>query len=251
MTIISLIILSTGALIGFSAGLFGIGGALIATPLLNILAHLPPMLALATPLPTALPSAIAGTIAYHREGLIEFRVVRFVLAGAVPASLLGTWLTQFVQGDAMMLATGAFMLLVGGTFFVRGWLLGETAVQELRLQPISLVVTGVVAGFIAGFLAIGGGLVLVPMFVRFNHMKFKQATATSLFCVAVLSVPATLGHWALGHIDWGVAALLALASTPMSFLGARAAITMRNRTLERVYGTFMIAFAVYFLWRVL
>jgi uncharacterized protein len=245
-----LIVLCIGALIGFSAGLFGIGGALIATPLLNIFAHLPPMLALATPLPTALPSALSGCVAYYREGLIEFRVVRFVLAGALPASLLGTWLTKFIAGDAMMLVTGAFMLLVGGTFFVRGWLLAEAKEREIRLQPTSLILTGIGAGLIAGFLAIGGGLVLVPMFVRLNHMKFKQATATSLFCVAVLSVPATLGHWALGHIDWGVALILALASTPMSFLGARAAITLRNRTLERIYGTFMIAFAVYFLWRI-
>ena len=242
------IIAVIGASIGFSAGLFGIGGALIATPLLKILLGLSPMLALATPLPTALPSALSGTIAYYREKLIRFELVKWVLVGALPMNIAGTWLTKYVAGEAMMLATGVFMLLVGGTFFVRGWLLKESHEPE-HFTSKSLVLTGAVAGFLAGFLAIGGGLVMVPAFVRINRMKFKQATATSLFCVAVLSLPATLGHWYLGHIDWTIALVLALFSTPMSFLGARLAIKLRNRTLERIYGTFMIVFALYFLWQ--
>ncbi len=242
------IIAAIGASIGFSAGLFGIGGALIATPLLKIFVGLAPMLALATPLPTALPSALSGTIAYYREKLIRFELVKWILIGALPLNIVGTWLTKYVAGEAMMLCTGAFMLLVGGTFFVRGWLLQESHEPE-HITSKSLILTGAVAGFLAGFLAIGGGLVMVPAFVRINRMKFKQATATSLFCVAVLSIPATLGHWYLGHIDWTIALVLALFSTPMSFLGARLAIRLRNRTLERIYGTFMIAFALYFLWQ--
>jgi uncharacterized protein len=243
-----LIIASIGSMIGFSAGLFGIGGALIATPLLNILVNMPPMLALATPLPTALPSALSGTVAYYKAKLINFDVVTFVIVGAVPANVLGTWLTKSIAGQAMMMFTGGFMVLVGITFFVRGWLLAERE-QEISISTPKLISIGVMAGFLSGFLAIGGGLVMVPALVRICGMKFKQATATSLFCVAILSIPATLGHWYLGHIDWTAAFFLALASTPASFLGAKAAIKLRNKTLERIYGTFMITFAVYFLWR--
>ena len=249
LTITTFLIAAIGAGIGFSSGLFGIGGALIATPLLRLLVAMPPMLALATPLPVALPAALAGTVAYYRGGFIRFDIVKYVLVGAIPANLVGTWLTSFVAGEAMMIFTGAFMLLVGGTFFVRGWMLAESPDEAERTLPTSLVLTGVVAGFLAGFLAIGGGLVMVPAFVRLNRMKFKRATATSLFCVAVLSVPASIGHWFLGHIDWQVALLLACVATPMSYLGARAAITLRNSTLERIYGTAMVVLAVYFIVR--
>lgn len=243
------IVLTIGSLIGFSAGLFGIGGALIATPLLKVLLEMPPMLALATPLPTAFPSALSGTVAYYKAKLINFNVVKYVIASAIPANLFGTYLTSFTGGQAMMIFTGIFLVLVGGTFFVRGWLLAEKESVEKEPSPITYLGIGVGAGFLSGFLAIGGGLVMVPAFVRLCGMKFKQATATSLFCVAILSLPATLGHWYLGHIDWKAALFLALASTPASFLGAKAAITMRNKTLERIYGTFMIAFAIYFLWK--
>jgi uncharacterized protein len=243
----AIIILFIGIVIGFSSGFFGIGGALVATPLLKILAAMPPMLALATPLPVALPSAIAGSVAYYKNGLIDFSTVRTVLITALPMNLLGTWLTRFVDGGVMMMLTGGFMLLVGATFFVRGWLFAESTEPERR-STTALAVTGALAGLLAGFLAIGGGLVMVPAFVRAVRMPFKRATATSLFCVAVLSMPASIGHGLLGHIDWLVAAMLSVIAVPMSYLGARAAITLRNKTLERIYGTFMIAFAAYFLY---
>ncbi len=237
-----------GAVIGFSSGLFGIGGALVATPLLRLLVDMPPMLALATPLPVALPAAISGSVAYYKGGLIDFKVVRNVLLTALPANLIGTWLTQYVAGYVMMLCTAGFMLLVGGTFFVRGWLFKEVDEQE-RSSPLALAFTGAVAGFLAGFLAIGGGLVMVPAFVRVLRMRFKKASATSLFAVAVLSIPASIGHFWLGHIDVVVALMLSVVAAPMSFLGAKAAITLRNKTLERLYGTFMVFFALYFLYR--
>jgi uncharacterized membrane protein YfcA len=237
-----------GAMIGFSSGLFGIGGALIATPLLKLLVAMPPMLALATPLPVALPSAISGSAAYYKNGLIDFKAVRNVLWSALPANLLGTWLTQYMHGQVMMLLTGGFMMLVGITFFVRGWLFQESHKPE-HSSAAGFAVTGAIAGFLAGFLAIGGGLVMVPAFVRGMNMKFKKATATSLFAVAVLSVPASIGHFLLGHIDVVVALILALIAAPMSYLGAQTAIKLRNNTLERIYGTCMIAFAAYFLLR--
>jgi len=241
-------IAAIGLLIGFSSGLFGIGGALIATPLLKLLVAMPPMLALATPLPVALPSAISGSVAYYNNGLIDFKAVRNVLWSALPANLLGTWLTQYMNGQVMMMLTGGFMMLVGITFFVRGWLFQESHEPE-RSSAVGFAITGAIAGFLAGFLAIGGGLVMVPAFVRGMNMRFKKATATSLFAVAVLSVPASVGHFLLGHIDVIVAVMLALVASPMSYLGAQVAMKLRNKTLERIYGTFMIAFAAYFLLR--
>jgi uncharacterized membrane protein YfcA len=248
-TVLSLIWTAcVGGLIGFSSGLFGIGGALIATPLLNIVLALPPMLALATPLPVALPSAVSGSVAYYKGGLIDFRTVRTVLVAALPANVLGTALTKYMDGTVMMIFTGAFMLAVGGTFFVRAWLLAERNEPE-RSSFIVLVITGFAAGFLAGFLAIGGGLVMVPAFVRALNMPFKRATATSLFCVAILSIPASIGHFLLGHIDLRIAFVLACTAIPMAYIGANVALNLRNRTLERIYGTVMILFALYFLYR--
>lgn len=246
-TVWYVIVAAIGGLIGLSSGMFGIGGALIATPLLALYAGLPPFLALGTPLPAALPSAISGSVVYHRNRLINLPLALRILPAAVPFNLLGTWATTLVSGDAIMFATGGFVLLVGGTFFIRGWLLKPAAESEPRIGWGKAIASGAAAGLLSGFLAIGGGIVLVPAFVKINRLPLKSALATSLLCVAALSVPGSVGHFLLGHIDVPAMLVLTACVVPAANIGARLAVNMRSRTLERIYGTFMILFALYFL----
>lgn len=236
-----------GSIIGFCSGLFGIGGALIATPLLNTALGMSPFLALATPLPVAIPSALSGTLAYYKHKLIDFRSATYVLLGALPANLLGVYSTKFVSGHALMVLTGLFLAYVGTTFFIRGWLQREQSNQEERVQLPLLLSTGVLAGYLSGLLAIGGGIVMVPIFVRIVRMPLKKALATSLFCVAILALPSSIGHFYLGHIAVYPMFLLMITAIPFSYLGARTAIAIRSITLERIFGTFTIVFAIYFL----
>ncbi len=232
--------------------MFGIGGALIATPLLNTILGLPPLLALATPLPVAIPSALTGTITYYRYGLIDFKSAKYILIGALPANIAGVYATKLIGGSGLMMLTGIFLAYVGITFFIRGWLQREEPPrpdQQEQQRTTLLLITGAFAGFLSGLLAIGGGIVMVPAFIRFNHMKMKKALATSLFCVAILAIPSSLGHFQLGHIDIRHMLVLMISAVPLSYLGARMAIAMRNKILERAFGTFTIAFALYFLLR--
>lgn len=236
-----------GCIVGLAAGMFGIGGSLIATPLLNIVVGLPPYLALGTPLPVTIPSALSGTVAYYKYGLIDFRSARYVLAGAIPTNILGVYLTKLVGGQALMVMTGLLLAYVGITFFIRGWLQREEPSNAERNNGVTLLLTGMCVGFLSGLLALGGGILMVPAFIRFNRMKLKKALATSLFCVALLAIPSSIGHFQLGHIDlWHMVALM-LPAVPLSYLGARLAIAIRNKILERIFGTFIITFAVYFL----
>lgn len=107
------------------------------------------------------------------------------------------------------------------------------------------------AGFIAGFLAIGGGVVLVPVFVRWFGLPIHQALATSLVCVAAMAIPGTIVHGILGHIDWRAAVILAVATLPTAALGARTALALKSRVLERAYGVLLSVFGIWFLIRTL
>lgn len=236
----------TGMITGTSSGLFGIGGAMIGTPLLKLFVGLSPMLALATPLPAAFPASVSGSWNYYKAGLIQLRVAKYILLGGIPSAFVGSMLTQYVEGNFMMLLTAVFLSLVGGTFFVRGWILQEKTEAMKKLSVTQLLISGCASGFLAGFLAIGGGVVMIPVFVQFVRMNIKQAFATSLFCVAILAIPGIIGHAYLGHIHWQTALILSFVSIPASFLGSRLAIRARSQQLERLYGTFMIIFAAYF-----
>lgn len=236
-----------GAIVGFSSGLFGIGGSLIATPLLRTIVDLAPLLALASPLPAVIPSAISGSFVYARQGLIDTNVLRITLICGAPAVAVGSYVTRFVDGTVLMVLTGAFLLLVGGTFIIRGWLLRTDVVHIYQPTPLRVAGIGIVAGFFAGLLAVGGGIVFVPAFVRLLRMPLKQALATSLICVGCFAIPGTIIHAWLGHIDWMTTLILAIMVIPFSNIGARLAVKLRNQTLERTYGVFLMVFAVWFI----
>lgn len=245
--IVTLII---GAIMGLSSGMFGIGGALIGTPLLKIFMGMSPILALATPLPAAIPSAFSGSIAYFRKGLIDFRLSAQILAGAILTTLLGTYCTTLVSGSVLMITTGIVLLWVGISFFIRGWLNREAVIEENFVPPLKIIILiGLLSGFLSGFLAIGGGIIMVPFLTRFAKISIKKALAISLFCVAIIAIPASIGHFQLGHIDVPIMLILAVVVIPFSFIGAKIAISLKNQTLERIYGTFIMIFALYFLWK--
>lgn len=240
-----------GAIIGMSSGLFGIGGALLATPLLSIGLGLAPKIAVATPLPAAIPSAVSGSVAYSRKRLVRFDVVRRVLLCALPATVVGAWVNRFTP-DALLLITTGLLLAYSAIMFLRSGFGRERAIAEVVRTGIArgpLNLASALAGFMSGFLAIGGGMVMVPALVRIAHLDIKEALATSLFCVAALAVPGVVVHAINNHIDWGVALSLAAVVIPFSYLGAFTATRMRSRTLARLYGGAMLLFSIYFIVR--
>lgn len=245
----TLIVILIGALSGLSSGMFGIGGALLATPLLKIGLGLTPLLALATPLPATLPSAVSGSIGYARKHILRFDIAWRVLVFAMPMNILGAYLTRFTPGSVLMIATGIMLLYSAWTFLRRGWKkqpMAEQPVEEKRFGALACA-SGALTGFISGFLAIGGGAVMVPAFVAILGLPMKQALATSLLCVAALAIPGVVVHHLNGSIDWSIALLLCLVVVPFSYLGARLASALRTSTLEKTYGGVMLAFALYFI----
>lgn len=261
MTVILTVLV--GLITGFTAGMFGIGGALLSTPLLREMVGLSALVALATPLPATLPAAISGSFIYRKEGYLRFDVALRVLAAALPANILGAWIVQFVDGPIMMILTG-IVLLYSAILFLRKGMKGraerklakaegreavEVVEEERELGVLMTIGIGLLSGFMSGFLAIGGGMVMVPAFVILLKMPTKQALATSLFCVAVLAIPGTIIHHMNGFIDWQAAGILMVTVFPMSALGARVASRMKSRTLEMTYGVLTMVFAVAFILR--
>jgi uncharacterized membrane protein YfcA len=102
---------------------------------------------------------------------------------------------------------------------------------------------GVVAGLFSGLLGIGGGVIMVPGFTKLR-LTLKSAIATSLVCVGVFGVPATITHALLGHVDWRLAALLTIGVVPGARLGASLTVRADERHLRLVVGAFLGVIAV-------
>jgi uncharacterized protein len=238
------VILAIGAGVGFLSGLFGKGGSAVATPLLTA-AGVPPLLAVASPLPATIPTTLAAASAYWRQGCLEHRVFRLTLAWGIPATILGAALSGWVNAGSLVLATDVLVAGIG----VRVLLLPSvrTASEAEAVSSRAVAVVAVVVGLLAGLLANSGGALLAPLYLTVLHLPIKRTFATSLSAATVLALPATVIHAALGHIDWTIVAVFGLASVPFSVLGARVAVRSRSERLERGYGLTLAVLGAAFL----
>jgi uncharacterized membrane protein YfcA len=240
-----LAIMVVGAGIGFLGGLLGKGGSALATPLL-VAFGIPPVIALAAPLPATVPGTLVAADSYRRKGLIDRDVLLWSLVAGVPATIVGAIGSKFIDAHALILVTDA-VIAVLGLRMVFGAAHGEAAVSDGPVDRRLIVGVAVVTGLAAGLLANSGGFLLAPLFIAVLGMAIKPALGTSLAVAAVLAVPGTLVHLYLGHLDLVVVAAFAVTSVPLSRLGAKTALRTDPSRLERGYGAVLALLGAGFL----
>lgn len=230
-----------GALAGLLSGLFGIGGGTVMTPGLSALG-LVPIVAVATPLPVVLPTAMVGAFTYHRAGEVDVRAAAWISLTGAGASAVGAALTKVVNARLLLIVT-AVLLAWQSVQILRGT--SRSSAADARPIPAwVLVIVGVSAGLLSGLLGIGGGLVIVPALAGVLGMPLKRALGTSLVAVVVLVIPGTIVHAVLGHLDWASALFLVIGSVPGARVGARLALGTQERTLRLLVGSFLAVVAV-------
>lgn len=237
----------SGFIIGVLSGLFGLGGSSIATPMLKAFANIKPVFALATPLLAIIPSSISASYVYYKEKLINFDVARLTIFIGLPFVILGAYMTRFVSGGFLMIATAIFVFAVGLSFLFRENF-SERKNSGARDRRLFLSLIPLI-GFVSGFLANGGGIMLVPVYVKTLKMEIKNAFGTSLFVVSLFAIPGALVHFILGHIDLKLFLILLITAVPLSNLSARVAVKLKSKYLEIAYGIFLIVFSIYFFFR--
>lgn len=243
-------IVALGAAVGFLGGLLGKGGSAIATPILAAMG-VPPIVAVAAPLPATVPGTLVAARRYHRSGLVDRRVLAWSLGTGVPATVIGALASRAVDAHALVLATDAVLVVLGIRMLRQTHQELEVAVDEV-VPAGRIAAVAMVTGLAAGLLANSGGFLLAPLFIAVLGLEIKPALGTSLAVAAVLAVPGTMVHLALGHLDLAIVVAFGLGSVPLSGVGARVAVAADADRLERGYGavlaTFGLAFLVVALW---
>lgn len=228
-----------GLAIGLLMGLFGVGGSSVATPVLSLLGA-PGLIAVASPLPATIPAALVGAVPYVNHGEARPRAAAWSLVGGIPATIVGALASRAVGGPALLVASGVVLIVIG----LRVIRPISEAVREIggrrrRNRPLLVAATAGV-GLFTGLLANGGGFLLVPLYLLVFGLRMRQAVGTSLVVIVGLSAPTLATHWALGHVDWAVAAPFAAGLLPGSATGSRLAHLVEGPTLRLAFGWFLI-----------
>jgi hypothetical protein len=247
-----LLTLLLGLATGVLSALFGVGGAIVSNPGVRALGA-SPLVAVGTTLPSILPGAVSGTLRYQREGLIDWTVVTWTAAAGLLAVVGGSLLSHAVPGEghlllltiAVLLGFTAWRTAFGASAAEDPTGRGDPGQAPPRVRAGWLAgMVGVAAGLLSGLLGIGGGVIMVPAFTELVGLPLKSAIASSLVCVGIFGVPATVTHALLGDVDWRMAALLTVGVVPGARLGASLTIRTAERRLRLAVGAFLAIVAV-------
>lgn len=113
-----------------------------------------------------------------------------------------------------------------------------------RLPLVQIVIIGTIAGLFAGLFGVGGGFVMVPLFVLWLGMHQKHAHATSLLSVAFISIAALAGYLHLNQVDLSSSGFITLGAIGGIFTGVRLLEKFSERTISLIFASVLILASV-------
>jgi uncharacterized membrane protein YfcA len=259
---LALLLIAAGALSGFMAGLFGIGGGAVLVPvfyecfrLAGVPLEVRMPLCIGTSLAVIIPTSIRSFRAHYLRGAVDLDVLKAwwvaILVGVVVGSVTARFAPERLFKYVFVAVAWSATIRL---FFGRdSWNLGKEMPKGLMMR-----VFGFVVGLLSTLMGVGGGL-FSNLLMTFYGRPIHQAVATSSALAVLISIPGAIGYVYAG---WPAAArfpAVAALQAPLAFgyvsligalvvmptslwtapLGVKVAHAMSKRMLEIAFGTYM------------
>ena len=238
--------LVTGALSGFAAGLFGIGGGLIIVPVLYYVfstqgydqQHLMHM-AVATSLATIVVTSSSSTLAHHQKKAVLWPVVLLLVPGVIVGAWFGGIFASALDNKLLSSVFAFFELSVAISLLLKKQ---STQHQTSIKRPVATA-GGAIIGFISTIVGVAGGTMTVP-FLHWFNISMRNAVATSAACGFPIALIGTLSYiyasydlplsssHTIGFLRYDAFAFIAGSSFLFAPLGARVAHSISEKTLR-------------------
>lgn len=243
---------ASGSVVGFSLGLVGGGGSILAVPLLVYLVGVSdPHVAIGTSAVAVAASAVANLVNHALAGNVKWRCAFVLSAAGVAGAFVGSSIGKAIEGQTLLALFATIMMVVSILMLRRRSTIGEASVQLSRDNFGKLVVFGLAAGALSGFFGIGGGFLIVPALMMATGMPILNAVGSSLVAVTSFGLTTAANYAFSGLVDWVLAIAFICGGVLGGLLGARSAEALagRNGMLNTVFAALIFAVAVYMLLR--
>jgi uncharacterized membrane protein YfcA len=260
---LALMLVAVGALSGFFAGLFGIGGGAILVPvfyecfrLAGVPLEVRMPLCIGTSLAIIIPTSISSFRAHYRRGAVDFEIIKRwwlpimlgIAAGSVTARFAPERLFKIVFVMVAWSAAARLLLMRDA------WKFGDEMPKGFLMR-----LYGFFVGLLSTLMGIGGGL-FANLLMTFYGRPIHQAVATSSALAVLISIPGALGYvyagwpaaarfpdvaalqlpFAIGYVSLIGAVLVMPMTLVTAPLGVKAAHAMSKRALEMAFGSYLL-----------
>lgn len=121
----------------------------------------------------------------------------------------------------------------------------EAAHAAMTMRTVAaMIAIGLIAGFMGGYVGVGGGFIMVPLFISVLGISMREASGTSLVAVCILAVPGVIEQALLGNVHVSVGLAIAVGSMPGSILGASLVKRIPESALRLLFASFLLVVAV-------
>lgn len=224
-------LLALGGVGGILAGMFGIGGGFLITPLL-IFIGVPPPVAVATSTNQIIASSVSGFLAHWYRKNVDIKMGVYLLGGGLIGAFVGVQLFAILEriGQIDLAISLSYVVFLGsiGTLMAiesSRTILDKRKGKEVRqagsrfaklrekqlplmvyfprsditisaLLPIGI---GVLAGMMVSLMGIGGGFLMIPAMIYVLGMPTSVVVGTSLFQIIFTTSAVTIMHAVTTH----------------------------------------------------
>lgn len=252
-----------GMAVGFVGGFLGVGGGAIMIPLLHYWAfpamHISPEvivhLSFGTSLAIIIPTSLSSSWAHAKIGNVNWRVVFLLAIPGILGSFLGSTLATLLQGPLLKTLFGSLLIILSGQMLLQGKGPEES---EKHSSPRSFptLIIGLLVGLFSGFFALGGGVIAIPLLVRFLGIPIHRAVGISIAFVFFASLVGTGGYiingfgnphlprFALGYVHTLGWVLAGIPSIFLAHRGAQLAHRVRPLRLRRVFAVLLMVVGI-------
>jgi len=259
---LAILLVAVGALSGFLAGVFGIGGGAILVPvfyecfrLAGVPLEVRMPLCVGTSLAIIIPTSIRSFRAHYARGAVDTEILRLwwlpVLIGVLAGSVIARYAPERLF--KIVFVTVAWFAAARMLSARESWRFGD----DLPKGPL-MRLYGFLVGLLATLMGVGGGL-FANLLMTFHGRTIHQGVATSSALAVLVSIPGALGYvyagwpvaahypdvlalqspFAIGYVSL-IGAVLAMPTSLLTApLGVRVADAMSKTTLERAYGSYL------------
>ncbi|MDP2917693.1 MAG: sulfite exporter TauE/SafE family protein [Dehalococcoidia bacterium] len=246
-----LILLVTGIIVGFAAGMLGLGGGFLMAPVqymvyssMGLPSDIATKMAFGTTLLAILPTAASGAWAHHKKRAVWWRAAIFMGIFTFIGSYTGATIAANIPGVVLRMAFG--VIAVGVSIRMVTAKISPVE-QEVRDNLWLWVAIALPLGILTGILGVGGGILLVPIMVLGLRFKMHTAIATSLAMMLLTASGGAIGYivngmkvpdlppYSLGYVNLVSFFILSVSSIGMARFGAAAAHRMPAKQLNYVF----------------
>jgi uncharacterized membrane protein YfcA len=241
----------SGLLVGLLVGQTGMGGGSLMTPILVLLFGVHPATAVGTDLLYASVTKTAGTLVHGLNRTVQWRIVRRLAAGSVPATaatlvaLSNVDITAPAGSQIISTVLGIMLVLTALSLFFRQSFVSLIGPRLDRLPDNRVAVLTVLIGALLGVLvtisSVGAGAIgVTALLLLYPRTPMARIVGSDIAHAVPLTLVAGAGHWWIGSVDWPLLGNLLAGSIPGIIIGSYLAARVPEIVLRPVLAATLV-----------